>query len=175
MHLSGCLVFALGLAACDEANMASQERARSWDRNAFFDKASTMREPVPGTVPRTDPAKPVPQPAVADAAMLARGRERYDVFCTPCHGLAGNGRSIIVARGFPSAPPFDTERLRRAKASELYDVISKGKGAMYGLAQQIPSADRWAIVAYVRALQFSQSADVASLTSEDRAKLEGTP
>lgn len=165
----------LALAACDQADMAVQERARTWDRNGFFEKHITMRQPVPGTVPRDDPAKPAPQPAVASVALLERGRERYDVFCMPCHGLAGDGRGMIVQRGFPSAPPLATERLRNAKAADLYAAIGQGKGAMVGMAQQIPSADRWAIVAYLRALQLSQGAEVASLTPEDRAKLEAAP
>lgn len=162
----------LVLAGCDEANMATQDRAQNWDRNAFFEKNSTMLAPVAGTVPRNDPAKPAPQPATIDAALLQHGREQYAIFCTPCHGLSGDGHGMITARGFPAPGSLASERLRNAKASEHYAVISNGKGAMYGLSQQIPSADRWAIVAYVRALQLSQNAETASLEPADRAALE---
>ena len=164
------LVLALG--ACDRADMESQERAKSWDRNPFFPKGMTMREPVAGTVARNDPATPAPQPATVSADLLQRGRERYAIHCTPCHGASGNGRGIIVGRGFPPAPSFAEERLRTASAAYHYAVITNGKGVMYGLSQQIPSSDRWAIVAYVRALALSQGAEVASLSPEDRAKLE---
>ena len=162
----------LALAGCDEANMVDQGKAKTWDRNAFFDKRQTLREPVAGTVPRVDPARPAPQPAAIDARLMAQGREAYAIHCVPCHGLSGDGRGMIVARGFPPAPPFTAERLVKARASDLYGVIANGKGAMYGLAQQIPSAERWAIVAYVRALQLSQGAALASLPPEDRARVE---
>ena len=162
------------LAACGEADMEDQPRAKTWDRNSFFPQAMTMRPPVAGTVPRDDPARAAPQPAVVTAALAARGRERYGIFCTPCHGASGNGRGMIVERGFPNAGQLTTERLRKASAADLYWAITEGHRAMYGMGQMIPSADRWAIVAYVRALQLSQDAEVASLPPEDRAKLEAS-
>ncbi|GJD46762.1 hypothetical protein AFCDBAGC_4646 [Methylobacterium cerastii] len=162
------------LAACGEANMAEQPSARTWDKNNFFPQGMTMRQPVAGTVPRNDPAKAAPQPATITESLLTRGRERYGIFCTPCHGASGDGRGMIVARGFPSAGQLTTERLRQASADDLYRAISQGHRAMYGMGQMIPSADRWAIVAYVRALQRSQDAAVAALPPEDRAKLEAS-
>ena len=164
----------LPLAACGEANMDDQARAKTWDRNPFFPRQITMRQPVAGTVPRTDPAREVPQPPTIGRDLLDRGRERYAVFCTPCHGQDGRGRGMIVARGFPPAGDLTAEPLRRAPAAEIYDAIGNGKRAMFGMAQMIPSADRWAIVAYVRALQLSQDAPVASLPPDDRAHLEAT-
>ncbi|MGU3537183.1 c-type cytochrome [Methylobacterium sp. A54F] len=162
------------LSACGEANMAEQPRANTWDRNAFFSQGMTMRQPVPGTVPRADPARELPQPATITAAMLQRGAERYDIFCTPCHGRTGSGRGMIVERGFPAAGSLTGDRLKAARAEELYEAIAKGHRAMFGMAQMIPSADRWAIVAYLRALQASQDATVASLPDEDRRRLEAT-
>ena len=162
------------LAACGEADMTAQPRAKTWDRNAFFPQALTMRHPVAGTVPRNDPAKPAMQPATITEGLLARGRERYGIFCTPCHGASGDGRGMIVARGFPPAGLLVSERLRKSPADDLYQAITQGHRAMYGMGQMIPSADRWAIVTYVRALQRSQDADVASLPPEDRAKLEAS-
>ena len=162
------------LAACGEADMAEQPRAKTWDKNGFFPREMTMRHPVAGTVPRNDPAKPAPQPATITESLLTRGRERYGIFCTPCHGASGDGRGMIVARGFPSAGQLGSEHLRRASADDLYQAISQGHRAMYGMDQMIPSADRWAIVAYVRALQRSQDTEVAGLPPEDRAKLEAS-
>lgn len=162
----------LPLAACGEANMDEQAKARTWDKNPFFPKETTMRHPVAGTVPRDDPAREAPQPAAVTPALLARGRDRYAVFCTPCHGQDGRGQGMIVARGFPQAGDLTAEPLRRASAGELYDAISNGRKAMFGMAQMIPSADRWAIVAYLRALQLSQDVPVARLPEPDRARLE---
>lgn len=162
------------LAACGEADMTDQPRAKTWDRNGFFPQAMTMRRPVAGTVPRDDPALPAAQPAAITESLLVRGRERYGIFCTPCHGASGDGRGMIFARGFPSAGQLTSERLRTASGDDLYRAIAQGHRAMYGMGQMIPSSDRWAIVAYVRALQLSQDAAVAGLPPEDRAKLEAS-
>lgn len=165
------LVLHLALAACDQADMVSQPKSRTWDANPFFPQNQTMRQPVPGTVARKSPDRPVPQPASATPALLARGQERYDVFCTPCHGGAGHGDGLIVQRGYPRPPAFDEARLRAAPAQHFYDVITNGKGTMLPYAPQVPSADRWAIVAYLRALQLSQGATPASLPAEDQAAI----
>lgn len=164
----------LTLAGCGEANMRDQAKANTWDANRFFPQGMTMREPVAGTVPRTDPARFVPRPAVIDAALLARGQERYGIACTPCHGRRGDGRGMIVARGFPAAPSFADARLRGASADALYRAITQGHGAMFGMGAQVAPADRWAIVAYIRALQLSQGAAVADLPELDRTRLAET-
>ncbi|MDB5648026.1 cytochrome c [Methylobacterium sp.] len=161
----------LALAGCGEANMRDQPRAKTWDANRFFPQGMTMREPVAGTVPRIDPARYVPRPARIDAALLARGQERYGIACTPCHGRSGDGKGMIVARGFPAAPAFSGADLRAASSDRLYAAITQGHRAMFGMGAQVAPADRWAIVAYVRALQLSQGAEVASLPEEDRAAL----
>jgi len=107
---------------------------------------------------------------------LARGRERYDIYCAPCHSIAGDGEGLIVQRGFPAPPTYHSERLRRAADSHFYQVISEGYGAMYPYADRITPEDRWAIVAYIRALQLSRHAPAASLTPADRALLQrGAP
>lgn len=168
------LLVPLALTGCGEADMADQARAKTWDRNPFFPRQITMRQPVAGTVPRTDPSREVPQPQAISRDLLDRGRQRYGVFCTPCHGEDGRGRGMIVARGFPPAGDLTAGPLRAAPAAEIYDAIAKGRRAMLGMAQMIPSADRWAIVAYVRALQLSQDAAVASLPPDDRTRLEAT-
>lgn len=98
------LTAALALAGCDRADMIAQPKSATWDRNPFFANNSSMRDPVAGTQPRDPPHQPQPQPAVMTAELLARGRERYDIFCTPCHGASGDGQGMIVQRGF-SKPP----------------------------------------------------------------------
>jgi mono/diheme cytochrome c family protein len=172
LRLALLLAGLLALAGCEEANMADQPKAKTWDRNPYFAKAMTMRDPVPGTVPRQDPAAAAVQPATITAALLARGRERYAIFCTPCHGASGDGNGIVVQRGFPHAGDLASDRLRQASAADLYRIVGEGHRAMFGMAQMIPSSDRWAIVAYLRALQLSQGAEVAGLPEVDRARIE---
>jgi mono/diheme cytochrome c family protein len=96
-------------------------------------------------------------PAVT-LALLERGQERYRIYCTPCHSELGDGHGMIVQRGFPAPPSFRIERLRSAPPQYLYDVISNGRGVMYAFADRVAPQDRWAMVAYIRALQRSQGA-----------------
>jgi mono/diheme cytochrome c family protein len=102
-------------------------------------------------------------PPAASPALLSRGRERFDIFCSPCHGLAGDGDGMIVAHGFPRPPSYHDQRLISAPAQHLYDVISNGYGVMYSYAARIEPRDRWAIVAYIRALQLSRRATLAQV------------
>ncbi len=164
----------VALAGCKRQDMYTQQSSRNWDRNAFFDNQSSMRHPVAGTVARDAPNPPVEQPEMITAAMLARGKERFDIFCTPCHGRAGNGEGMIVQRGFPHPPSFVEGKLRDAPAKVFYNAIANGYGAMYSFSTRVSPADRWAIISYIRALQLSQNTKVASLPAEDQAKL-GTP
>lgn len=173
--LLSCLVALPLLAACDRADMVAQDKAQTYDRSRFFPDKATIRPPVPGSVARDAPGEPMAQPAVITEALIGRGRDRYDIFCSPCHGQSGDGRGMIVERGFPQPPPLGTARLVRAKARELYDVIAQGHGVMYGYADRVSPADRWAVVSYIRALQQSQNAEAARLPAEDRAKLENEP
>lgn len=113
--------------------------------------------------------------APPDAAQLARGRERFDVFCSPCHSIAGDGDGMVARRGFPHPPSFHTDRLRNAPDSHFYAVITYGYGAMHAYATRVPPADRVAIVGYIRALQLSQHADAAGLSDDERRRLaDGT-
>ncbi|MEI7035327.1 cytochrome c [Fulvimonas yonginensis] len=114
-------------------------------------------------------------PLPLTASLLQRGRERYDIYCAPCHGLAGNGDGMIARRGFPAPPSYHTDRLRNASDSHFYQVISNGYGVMYPYADRIAPPDRWAIVAYIRALQLSQHAPRDRLTPQDLARLPVTP
>ncbi len=160
------------LAGCDRADMVSQPKSHNWDRSDFFPDKSTMRLPVAGTAPRQEPNLPLAQPPVITAALMERGHQRFDIFCAPCHGQSGDGQGMIVQRGFPAPPHLWIDRLKTAKATYLYDVITNGHGVMYSYADRVPPADRWAIIAYVRALQASQDADPAALPPEDRQHLE---
>ena len=114
-------------------------------------------------------------PLSVDAALLARGRQRYDIFCSPCHDRSGYGAGMVVRRGYRAPPSFHVDRLRDAPVGHFYDVITRGFGAMPDYASQIDVNDRWAIVAYVRALQLSQNARLDGLTPEERERLNGMP
>ncbi|HUE19212.1 MAG TPA: cytochrome c [Stellaceae bacterium] len=124
--------------------------------------------PLPGTVPR-ETALPVP---ALSLALVQRGQQRFDIECAPCHGRSGAGNGMVVQRGFPQPPDLASPALVALPSRQLYDVIGNGYGAMYGFAGRIAPQDRWAIVAYLRALQQSQSVDPASLTPAQREQLK---
>lgn len=105
--------------------------------------------------------------------LLARGRERFNIYCAPCHSRVGDGDGMIARRGFPSPPSYHTDALRNAPDRHFYQVISDGYGVMYPYADRVDPHDRWAIVAYIRALQLSQHAPASVLTMQDLAKLKG--
>lgn len=105
---------------------------------------------------------------------LERGRERFQIFCTPCHDSAGTGRGMIVTRGFPQPPSYHIDRLREAPVGHFFDVITNGLGNMYSYGARVAPEDRWRIIAYVRALQLSQSATLADVPSAEREKLQGS-
>ena len=92
-------------------------------------------------------------PYRTDIALLQRGRERFDIYCTPCHGIEGDGHGVVAQRGFPHPPSYHDERLRNAPDRHFYDAIRNGYGIMYPYRDRVEVADRWAIVAYIRALQ----------------------
>ena len=145
------------LGACD-LSMRKQPRYDAQAQAPLWSDGSASR-PIPaGTVASDDPARAAAevQPAAVDAAMLARGQDRFQIFCTPCHGERGDGNGRVVQRGFPPPPDYELPRLRAATAQHIYEVISNGYGVMYPYADRISPADRWAIVAYVRALQVAR-------------------
>jgi len=111
-------------------------------------------------------------PLPLTGAVLARGRERFGIFCAVCHDLTGSGNGMVVRKGYSQPPSFHSERLRAAKLGHFFDVITNGFGAMPSYASQLSPADRWAVIAYVRALQLSQWADLDSVPSDERAILE---
>jgi hypothetical protein len=111
-------------------------------------------------------------PFVVDQAALRRGRERYEIFCSPCHGLSGAGDGMVVQRGYRQPSSFHHDRLRQAAPGHLFDVITNGFGAMPDYAMQVPVRDRWIIIAYIRALQLSQHVAVAELPPAARGRLK---
>jgi mono/diheme cytochrome c family protein len=110
-------------------------------------------------------------PFPIDDAAMRRGRERYDIYCSPCHGLTGEGDGMIVQRGYRRPPSFNIDRLREASPGHVFDVITNGFGAMPDYAAQVEMRDRWSIAAYIRALQLSQNAIAADLSPDARGQL----
>ncbi len=104
--------------------------------------------------------------------VLERGRERFDIFCSPCHGRTGAGNGMIVQRGFPAPPSYHIDRLRKAPVGHFFDVITQGYGVMYSYAGRVEPADRWAIAAYIRVLQKSHDGRLQDVPPVQRAELE---
>lgn len=170
-------IVALGglLAGCDQ-NMDEQPRYSEYSRAPLF-RGSVLRRPPENTVARDDleREKASNTKPVLSAELLARGRERYGIFCSPCHGAGGDGTGMIVQRGMPRPTSYHDDRLRTAEDRYFFDVITNGHGAMYSYAARVPPADRWAIVAYIRALQLSRQASLDDVPADERARLESWP
>jgi len=165
--------------------MATQPKHLPLSPSDFFEDGRSERPLLENTVARgsiVDDALFVPKdsnaiPLPVNRELLERGQSRYKIFCTPCHGLQGDGNGMISMRGMKHPPSFHQDRLRNATNGYVYDVLTNGFGAMYGYSAQIPLRDRWAIIAYIRALQLSRNAKVADLPAELREKLNqsGSP
>lgn len=171
MRVQAFLLLLTVTAACND--MDQQPRYDSYEASQLFADGTSMQAPPEGTIARDDPAREAAlrdRPAMS-LALLARGRERYGIYCSPCHDASGYGRGTVPARGFPQPPSFHDPRLRQAPSSYFVDVITHGHGVMYSYADRVVPADRWAIAAYIRALQLSQGAWVADLPPDDRARL----
>lgn len=166
-------IVVLAASSCDEMN--HQARYDYAEKSSLFADGKSLQAPPDGTIARDDPALRADlrdRPEIT-AGLLSRGRERYAINCEPCHDPAGYGRGMIPSRGFPRPPSFHIDRLRDAPSDYLVDVITHGHGVMYSYADRVSPADRWAIVAYIRALQLSQSTPIAALSDGERAKLNG--
>lgn len=154
------VVLSVLLGNCDQ--MITQQKAKLYSSDA------QKLRPDPEAVRWQDtPAHPPP----LSLALLQRGQQRYRIYCTPCHSELGDGNGMVVQRGFPHPPSYDIDRLRTAPTQHLFDVMTNGYGDMYSFAGRIAPADRWAIAAYIRALQLSQRATPASLSDAQRAAL----
>ena len=149
------LLSALALAGCDDQSMRQQKRYDTYEPAALWPDGTEARPLPEGVVAQGDLARAaaLAQPPPVTRALLRRGQERYEIFCSPCHGLAGDGDGMIVRAAFPAPPSYHTARLRAAPAQHFFDVITNGYGVMYSYAARVAPQDRWAIVAYIRALQ----------------------
>lgn len=174
----------LMLVACQQ-DMANQPRHEPLEASPFFKDGRSARPPVPGTVARGQLREDdhlytgkmngqlvTTFPFPINPAVMARGQERFKIFCTPCHGALGDGRGMIVSRGLKPPPSFHMDRLRESPPGHFFDVMTNGLGAMQDYSAQISVEDRWAIAAYIRALQLSQNATVNDLPAAERARLE---
>lgn len=170
-------IVALGglLAGCDQ-NMDEQPRYSEYSHAPLF-RGSVLRRPPENTVARDDleREKASNTKPVLSAELLARGRERFGIFCSPCHGAGGDGAGMVVQRGMPRPTSYHDDRLRTAEDQYFFDVITNGHGAMYSYAARVAPADRWAIVAYIRALQLSRQASLDDVPADERARLESQP
>jgi mono/diheme cytochrome c family protein len=173
-----------GSAACRQ-DMHDAPRYKPLQQSDIYPDKRSARPIIEGTVARgflkADdvfytgmqggvPVEKIPMPLTA--AVVARGRERFDIYCSPCHGVAGDGEGMIVQRGYKKPTSYHDPRLRNEKAGYFFDVMTRGFGQMPDYAAQVSPKDRWAIVAYIRALQLSQHGAVGDLSPEARGRLE---
>lgn len=174
-------------------DMWRQPKQDAYDPSDFYADGQASRPLIAGTIPRehlrADGAfftgaengryiDRFPSGITVDKALLDRGQERYDVYCSPCHGRMGNGQGMIAQRGLTLKRPvgnYHTDRLRRMPVGHFYDVITNGYGTMYSYASRVEPQDRWAIVAYIRALQLSQDGRSGDLPPETLTQLQSDP
>ena len=182
--LAACGFFAVG---CNEEllrqDMANQPKNKPLSESDFFADGRSERPLIENTVARGSIANDelvVPKdsnafPLPVNQKLLERGEDRYKIFCTPCHGLQGDGNGMIVERGMKHPPSYHIDRLRQSPNGYYFDVITNGFGSMYSYSAQIPPKDRWAIIAYVRALQLSRNAKMSELPESLRSKISSAP
>lgn len=173
------------VAGCRQ-DMHDQPKLRPYRSSAFFADGSGIRALPAHTVARgtlredalyyagtlADGSMTSELPMPMTRALLLRGRERFDIFCSPCHGRLGDGRGMVVQRGYKQPSSYHDDRLRQVPVGYFFDVMTNGFGVMSSYAAQVPVEDRWAIAAYIRALQLSQNVDAGALSPEDRARLD---
>jgi len=186
INMIGVLALAAlpALVGCHD-DMYNQPRYEPLERSDFFDDHRASRPLVAGTVvyrsertddvlhtARADGELATELPVELTAALLRRGQERYDIYCSNCHARTGDGDGMIVQRGYRQPPTFHSDRLRGVAVGHFFDVMTSGFGAMPSYALQVSPEDRWAIAAYVRALQLSQYAAIDELPSDMRRQIE---
>jgi mono/diheme cytochrome c family protein len=177
-------VLCAAAAGCRQ-DMHDQPKYVPLRQSSFFNDSRSARPLVEGTVARGqlrddelmftgkvkgEDATVFPMPV--DAAVMARGQERFNIYCSPCHGRTGLGDGMIVRRGYRRPPSLHQDRLRNAPVGHFFDVMTNGFGAMPDYAAQIRAADRWAIAAYIRALQLSEHATLADVPAADRSQIQ---
>jgi hypothetical protein len=182
------MAFGLAFVIGCQQKMADQPRYEPLSHSSFFDDDRAARPLVEGTVARGQLRSDEPLytgkeggklvdtfPFPVTLTVLERGEQRFNIFCSPCHDRVGTGQGMIVRRGYRAPPSLHIDRLRQAPAGHLFEVMSKGFGGMPDYAQQIRPEDRWAIVAYIRALQLSQHATLADVPEDQRQQLGSKP
>ncbi|HEY6291905.1 MAG TPA: cytochrome c [Terriglobia bacterium] len=184
MRLAASLILALGAAAACRVDMHVQPRYDPLAPSTFFPDGRSERPMVPGTVPhgvpRTDElmytgkvngvvANEFPFPITRQD--LDRGRERYNIYCSPCHDYTGSGHGVIVQRGLQQPTSYHSEKLRNAPVGHFFEVMTNGFGVMYSYATRVTPDDRWRIAAYIRALQLSQHATIDDVPADQRQQL----
>lgn len=175
---AAAVLLPLALAGCRQG-MFDDAKYEPYEASPLFPDGSSARPLPAGTVARGqlgedralatgvgEDGRFAANPLPITRELLVRGRQRYDVFCAPCHDRVGTGNGMIVRRGYTRPPSFHDDRLRQIEDGHLFDVVTRGFGQMPSYASQVPRDDRWAIVAYVRALQLSQDAELAALPAE---------
>jgi mono/diheme cytochrome c family protein len=134
--------------------MSDQKKLSEWERSNIFRNGKVLQVPPDGSVAREqDTANVLTEKPPMSLALVERGRERFNIFCSECHGFGGDADGMVVRRGFPKPPSFHEVRLVNATDEHFVDVITHGYGVMYSYSDRVPPADRWAIAAYIRALQ----------------------
>jgi len=149
------LMAALALAGCHQnLTMSDQKKLAEWERSSIFRNGRVLQTPPSGSVSREqDTGNVLIEKPPMTLALVKRGHERFNIFCSECHGYTGEADGMVVQRGFPRPPNFHEARLVAAPDAYFVDVITHGHGVMYSYADRVPPADRWAIAAYIRALQ----------------------
>jgi mono/diheme cytochrome c family protein len=178
------VVIAFAGGACRQ-DMHDQPKYVPLRQSTFFNDARSARPLVEGTIARgqlhedellytgkVNGAEAATFPMRIDAAVMARGQQRFNIYCAPCHGRTGQGDGMVVRRGYRRPPSIHQDRLRNAPAGHFFDVMTNGFGAMPDYAAQIKAEDRWAIIAYIRALQLSEHASLADVPAADRSRLQ---
>jgi mono/diheme cytochrome c family protein len=179
---TGAALCAMAFSGCDMAlrqDMADQPKNRPLSRSEFFSDGRSARPLIENTVARGSLDNDVYNvskdyagfPLPVDEKLLKRGEDRYLVFCTPCHGLQGDGNGMAAVRGMKHPPSYHIDRLRQAPNGYFYDVMTNGFGVMYSYSERIAPRDRWAIIAYLRALQLSRNAKASDLPDSLRQRL----
>ena len=184
IYMLGCLLILSALPGCRQ-DMHDQPKFRGYRISHFFDDSRSVREPIDGTVARghlddneafftgadgRDVLAKIPVELNRDT--LARGRERFDIYCTPCHDRTGGGNGIVVQRGYKHPQSFHSDRLRQMPAGYYFQAMTNGFGVMPSYAAQVSPRDRWLIAAYVKTLQLSQHATLADVPDAERPGLE---
>jgi mono/diheme cytochrome c family protein len=179
---AGLALCTLTISGCDYSlrqDMANQPYNRPLSPSDFFADGRSERPLIENTVAHGAVGNDVYSvakdyagyPLPVNGKLLERGEERYKIFCSPCHGMQGDGNGMAAVRGMKHPPSYHIDRLRQAPNGYFYDVITNGFGAMYSYSERIPPTDRWAIIAYVRALQLSRNAKASDLPESLRQKL----